>query len=268
MDEQKLIESLSQYPFYHIIPLTERVSTPGSPEHARSQQPVLQAIRELDCRGKRVLDIGCRDGLYCLEVEKLGASDIIGIDNDLSRGAIEVVLPFLQSRVQMHAMNVMDLLPSHFGKFDVVLFCGVLYHLRYPFWALKLLRDVMKPGGQMILETAIFYSSSQHAMLYCPVGADSPYEETSCTFFNKKGLTDTLHSLGWRVRAVSLLHPHAEGQDGPNNAPVIDRAVFVCDYVGNDPNNNVERYWHSGHDIHSQYGGDVKKVAESGILHR
>jgi 2-polyprenyl-3-methyl-5-hydroxy-6-metoxy-1,4-benzoquinol methylase len=266
MDDQTLAQSLSRYPFYHIIALNDRVSTPGSPDHVRSQQPVLKAISRLDVTGKRVLDIGCRDGLYSFAVERMGAAEVIGIDNDISKGAVEVVIPYLRSSVRMHQMNLMELVPGLFGKFDVIIFAGVLYHLRYPFWALKLLGDVMQPGGKMILETAIFYSSSKHSMLYCPVGKDSPYEATSCTFFNKKGLVDTLTSLGWRVHSTSLLHPHAENQDGPDKNPVIDRAVFVCEFVGCDADSNVEKYWHSGHDLHSQYGGDVARVKASGAL--
>jgi SAM-dependent methyltransferase len=260
MDDQTLEQRLSRYPFYHIIALNDRVSTPGSVDHVRSQQPVLNAIKCLDVAGKRVLDVGCRDGLYSLALERMGAAEVIGIDNDVSKGAVEVVIPYLKSSVRMHELNLMDLTPSRFGKFDIMVFAGVLYHLRYPFWALKLLGDMMNPGGVMVLETAIFYSSSKHAMLYCPVGNDSPYEETSCTFFNKKGLIDTLGSLGWRVLSTSVLHPDAEDRDGPNNSPVIDRAVLVCEYVGSDADSKVEQYWHAGHDLHSTFGGDSTKA--------
>jgi SAM-dependent methyltransferase len=265
MSEQELRDLLSKYKFYHIIPLTENVSTPGSMTHVKSQQPVLEAIRQLEVSGKRVLDVGCRDGLYSLEVEKLGAKEIVGFDNDLSYGAVNVVLPFLKSKVQMHEMNVLDLLPSTFGKFDIIVFAGVLYHLRYPFWTLKLLADVANPGCRMVLETAIFYSSSKHAMMYCPTGTESPYEASSCTFFNQKGLTDSLQSIGWDVHSVSLLHPDAADKDGPDGAPVIDRAVWTCEYVGMS-DEKLNHYWNKNHDIHKRFGGDDNRVRESKVL--
>jgi 2-polyprenyl-3-methyl-5-hydroxy-6-metoxy-1,4-benzoquinol methylase len=266
MDDQTLLHQLSQYEFYHTIQLNENVSTPGSPIHEKSQLPVLAAISRLDFRGKRVLDVGCRDGLYSFKAEKLGAKDIIGIDNDLSQGAVNVVIPYLNSKVQMYSMNMMDLTAERFGKFDIILFAGVLYHLRYPFYALKLLRDIVKPGGRMVLETAIFYSSIKHAMLYCPVGSESPYEASSCTFYNKKGLIDTLQSLGWAVRGVSLLHPDAEQRPDLGTDPIIDRAVFECEFVGVDETSQLELYWHGEHGLHARFGGDSKRVELSGAL--
>jgi 2-polyprenyl-3-methyl-5-hydroxy-6-metoxy-1,4-benzoquinol methylase len=266
MDEKTLVEQLANYSFYHTIPLTEKVSTPGSPIHEKSQLPVLAAISRLNFKGKRVLDVGCRDGLYSFKAEQLGAADVIAIDNDLSQGSVDVVIPFLRSKVQMHSMNMMDLTPESFGKFDIILFAGVLYHLRYPFYALKLLRDVMNPGGRMVLETAIFYSAINHAMLYCPVGSESPYEATSCTFYNKKGLIDTLQSLGWKVTSVSLLHPEAERRSDLGTDPIIDRAVFECEFTGVDSNSQLELYWHGEHSIHARFGGDSKKVSSSGLL--
>jgi tRNA (mo5U34)-methyltransferase len=83
------------------------------------------------------------------------------------------------------------------GFFDVILFPGVLYHLRYPFWGLKVLRDMMKPDGELLTETAIWPGDSNNAM--------SPYEPSSCTFFNEKGLVDTLKSLNFDTVEVEFL---------------------------------------------------------------
>ncbi len=78
MVEEEVKRRLSQYKFYHIIQLTETLATPGNPVHQASQAPVMQAIHALDLRGKRVLDVGCRDGLYAFAVERLGAAEVIG----------------------------------------------------------------------------------------------------------------------------------------------------------------------------------------------
>ena len=266
MTEEHLINRLADYKFYHTIQLTENIKTAGAPEHAVSQKPVLAEIQKLDFVEKRVLDVGCRDGLYSFLAEQKGAAEIVGIDHDLSQGAIELLIPFLKSKVRMHEMNLLNLKRETFGQFDVIIFAGVLYHLRYPFWSLKLLRDVMRPGGVMILETAVFYGQDNFPMLYCPTGDNSPYEATSCTFFNRKGLTETLQSLGWKVCFSSVLHPHAEGIASEEDRPVVDRAVFVCEYSAEHEGTTLENYWTGLHNLHTQFGGDVAAVEESALL--
>src|SRR5262245_32260291 len=136
MDERQIREQMARYKFYHIIQVTPNISTPGYLGLRKTQLPVLAALAGLDLRRKRVLDVGCRDGLFSFTAEHFGAREVIGIDNDVSRGAVEFLIPFFRSSVKMHEMNLYDLTPDHFGKFDVIVFAGVLYHLRYPNWGL------------------------------------------------------------------------------------------------------------------------------------
>ena len=272
MGENELRATLERYNFYHIIQLTEHISTPGNPKHVPTQRLVLDALSRMDLEGKRVLDIGCRDGLFSFEAEKRGSTKVIGIDNDLSRPAIEFLIPYFDSAVEMYEMNLFDLEPTTFGLFDVVILAGVLYHLRYPFWALKLVRDVLKDGGRLILETAIWCGARSHAMLYCPIGKESPYEPTSCTFFNEKGLVDALGSLGIQVetieyllrkpspgtiarkskRTADALVKHMRGLHTRSN---IDRAVFSCTVMRQSRDPLVAEYWDGIHDIHTRLGG-------------
>lgn len=256
MDENELAERLSHYSFYHVIPLTPTLSTPGIERFVPGQAKVLRILRSLDLEGKRILDVGCRDGLYSFEAEKAGASEIIGIDNDLSRGAVELIIPWLRSKVRMEEMNLLDLTPATYGVFDIVIFAGVLYHLRYPFLGLDVLRDVVAPAGLLVLETAIFVDKNQHALLHCPTPADSPYDPTSVSFFNMKGLVDTLRGFGFRVEASEL-----QGQKPaatPEKLPT-DRVVLLCrrDTEGEDAVHRRLRtaYWESLHDVHTKGRG-------------
>ncbi len=74
MDENEIRQRMAAYKnFYHVIRLTETSETPAVRAHVPSQGKVHRAIRSLDLEGKRILDIGCRDGLYSFECEKLGA---------------------------------------------------------------------------------------------------------------------------------------------------------------------------------------------------
>jgi SAM-dependent methyltransferase len=258
MDDATLKEKLAQYKFYHILKLKEGLETPGQPAFVPLQQKIRQALHALDLKGKRVLDIGCRDGMFCFEAERKGAREVIGIDNDLSRAATEFLIPYFDSHVKMFELNVYDLLPESFGKFDVIIFAGVLYHLRYPFWGLKRVRDVLADDGQLILETAVVEAWHHQPILYCPVGSDSPYEPTSVTFYNLKGLTDTLRTMGVSVQRVDYLIA------GHNLKwrlrrwltyfgirKFINRATLTCKLTPETAQEYDTRYWDGTHNYHT-----------------
>jgi SAM-dependent methyltransferase len=205
MTDDEIREAMKAYKFYHIIPLTETVSTPGNSVYVPAQQMFMKHLKSLDLKGKRVLDVGCRDGLFSFAAEKMGAAEVVGIDHDLSKPATEFLIPYFKSQVRMLEKNLYDLKAQELGLFEVILFPGVLYHLRFPFWGLKVLRDMMKPHGELLIETAIWLGDPNNAMLFCPINEDSPYEWTSTTFFNERGLVDSLTSLGFDTLHVELL---------------------------------------------------------------
>jgi SAM-dependent methyltransferase len=274
MTEAEILERMKKYPFYHSIQLTEQINTGGWEPIRNLVNMTLRNLRTLDLKGKRVLDIGCRDGIFCFEAEKLGAKEIIGIDNDPSLAMREFLIPFFNSKVQLVELNLMDLRPETHGKFDVVIFPGVLYHLRYPFWALKLVRDVIKDDGQLVLETAVYVDDNKLPLLFCPIGTESPYEPTSCTFYNTKAMMDTLYSLGLTVQRVEYLNNSpmhvrppthmrevvnaALGAAGKKPSPVIDRATFVCQMTPQVLDPHVVAYWDGTHRIHTKHHGHIE----------
>jgi tRNA (mo5U34)-methyltransferase len=247
MTEQEILQAINSYKFYHIIQLTTNISTPGNPNFVPPQNLCMKHIQSLDLSGKRVLDIGCRDGLFSFAAESMGAQEVVGIDNDLSKPATEFLIPFFKSRIKMVEKNLYDLKPDDFGLFDIVIFPGVLYHLRYPFWGLKTIRDIMKIGGHLLIETAIWDGDNDKAILFCPIGAESPYESTSCTFFNEKGLNDTLKSMGFDTIALECLEPKFPGR--------VNRYLFHSIFQGYDQDSFTAHYWDDLHQYHSQYGG-------------
>lgn len=56
----------------------------------------------LELEDGRVLDIGCWDGRFCFEVEKLGVKEVIGIDNDLFKGVVEFLIFYFELKVKMY----------------------------------------------------------------------------------------------------------------------------------------------------------------------
>jgi tRNA (mo5U34)-methyltransferase len=94
-----------------------------------------------DLRGKTVLDIGCNAGFYSIEMKRRGAVRVLGIDSDerylaQARLAAEV----LGVELELRQLSVYDV-ASLGERFDLVLFMGVLYHLRHPLLALDLLHE-------------------------------------------------------------------------------------------------------------------------------
>lgn len=88
-----------------------------------------------DLRGKRVLDIGAWDGWFSFEMEGRGA-EVMAIDV-FDNPRFREIHSRLSSRVDYRKMDVYDLHPDRTGRFDIVLFFGVLYHLKHPLLALE-----------------------------------------------------------------------------------------------------------------------------------
>jgi tRNA (mo5U34)-methyltransferase len=95
----------------------------------------------VDLRGRTVLDIGCNAGFYSIEMKRRGADRVLGIDVDpryLEQARLAASLRSVQ--IELRRLSVYQL-PRLGERFDIVLFMGVLYHLRYPLLALDLIRD-------------------------------------------------------------------------------------------------------------------------------
>jgi tRNA (mo5U34)-methyltransferase len=92
-----------------------------------------------DLTGKTVLDIGCNAGFYSIEMKRRGAERVVGIDFD-DRYLAQAMLArdVLGLEIEFRKHSVYDL-RSLGESFDVVLFMGVLYHLRHPLLALDLI---------------------------------------------------------------------------------------------------------------------------------
>ena len=125
-----------------------------------------------DLRGKTVLDIGCNGGFYSIEMKRRGADRVLAIDSDedylaQARFAAEV----LGAEVEFRRMSVYDV-ASIGEKFDLVLFMGVVYHLRYPLLALDLVREHVS-RDLLVFQSLLRGSNAVHRL-----EPDYPFEET------------------------------------------------------------------------------------------
>ncbi len=103
---------------------------------------------------RKVLDVGCGNGYYALQMHKAGAQAVIGVDPTLL-----YVMQFLAVNAFARSSGVFVLparlqeLPLPARKFDTTFSMGVLYHQRAPIDHLQQLRQTLRPGGQLVLET-------------------------------------------------------------------------------------------------------------------
>jgi tRNA (mo5U34)-methyltransferase len=120
---------------YHSIELPDGSILPGLQpvEHLRWRLDLFHLPEDL--RGKRVLDVGAWDGWFSFECERRGAEvvavDCIALDTFIEAKAL------LGSKVEYLTLDVNELSSKLLGTFDIVLFFGVLYHLRHPLLGLE-----------------------------------------------------------------------------------------------------------------------------------
>lgn len=124
-----------------------------------------------DLTGKSVLDIGCNGGFYSIEMKRRGAARVVGIDSDARYLAqARLATQVLGVDVEFHHLDVYEA-GSLGEKFDVVLFMGVLYHLRHPLLALDLLQE------HVVRDLLIFQTMERGSTQVGPVAADYPISE-------------------------------------------------------------------------------------------
>lgn len=106
-----------------------------------------------DLTGATVLDIGCNGGFYALQMKKRGAKRVLGIDIcERYLNQARLASRTLGLEIELEKRSVYDV-DQIAGQFDFVIFMGVLYHLRYPLYALD--KVVTKVGGKLVFQTMI-----------------------------------------------------------------------------------------------------------------
>src|SRR5881275_781905 len=161
-------------PWFHNINLG---GTWTAPDHFLGDYPGAKFRRfapqlPKDLGGKSVLDIGCNAGFYSIEMKRRGAGRVLGIDSDerylaQARLASEVLD---YDDIEFAKLDVYDV--AALGeKFDLVIFMGVLYHLRHPLLALDLIHQHV--AGDLLIYQSMQRGSDQDY----PIRADYDFFE-------------------------------------------------------------------------------------------
>lgn len=184
-----------------------------------------------DVKGKSVLDVGCNGGFYSIQMKQRGAKEVVGIDVDpryLEQARLATRV--LGAEVDLRELSVYDV--GALGrKFDVVIFMGVLYHLRHPLLALDLLREhvvgqtlifqTMTRGSHGVMTPDEDYSFEEQSIFEQPAFPRMHFiekkysnDQTNWWIPNRACVEAMLRSSGFEI----VDHPHAE--------------VYVCRVAG------------------------------------
>ena len=151
IEQDSLLEEIGKRKWFHRIEIAPGVITPGTEDTPRKAK-LLQLPEDLS--GKRVLAVGAYDGFFSFEVERRGPSFVLAYDHlRPEHTGFATAKKLLHSKVEHRFGSVYDLSPAGIGEFDIVLFLGVIYHLRHPLLALQRLHSVCR--GDMYLESHV-----------------------------------------------------------------------------------------------------------------
>ena len=156
---------LAQVPlWFHTFALNAEhgLYTPGVARDHRYRVPFLPE----SFAGQRVLDVGTFDGFYAFLAEHRGAERVVAVDSEQyvdwvrARWGIELepgagfraIAELLDSRVEYVRGDALELAGTE-ERFDVVLCFGILHRVENPLGLLRILGDLLAPGGHMLLET-------------------------------------------------------------------------------------------------------------------
>ncbi len=116
--------------------------------------------------GARVLDVGSGNGYACLRAIGAGAAEVLGIDPTwlyvMQFQALACFLP----RIPVGVVPLpLERLPASVCDFDIVMSMGVLYHRRSPLDHLSELKQRLRRGGTLVLESLVVEGAKGYALV-------------------------------------------------------------------------------------------------------
>lgn len=195
--------------WHHSIDLGHGLVTPGQDNSARK----LERLKLPDSlAGQTVLDVGAWDGFFSFEAARRGARRVLATDSYCwdgshdwgSQRGFHLARQVLGSPVEDRQIDVLDLSPERIGTFDVVLFLGVLYHMKHPQLALDRVASVT--GQMLILETVVDLLSCRRPAMAVYVNDELGQDHTNWCGPNPAAVVGMLKIAGFkRVEIVSGL---------------------------------------------------------------
>ena len=190
-------------------------------------------------KGHRCLDFGTMNAALAVLMEKRGAQVVTQDSMPNYYATVNLVQEAYGTNFEyLNDVSIYDLRLSRDDKFDVVLFCGIMYHLINPMIELAIARSFLSPGGLMLIETQSMLSQPSVSSNFFEIGAV------------------TIPSVGFLehfcrilcLKPIDMVYINGGGT-GPNKK---GRIAFVCRAV-ESPALDVG-YQNNAAEIHAFYG--------------
>lgn len=189
-------------------------------------------------KNRNILDIGCGNGYHCWRMHGQGARLVIGIDPSwLFWVQFQAIKHFMGDKpVYLLPMRV-EHLPADLNAFDTVFSMGVLYHRRSPIDHLLQLKNCLRNGGELVLETLITEGHEHEALV-----PDSRYAKMRNVWFlpTVATLTQWLRRCGFKeIDVVDINQTSIEEQRSTDWMPYESLENFLDP---EDHNKTIEGY--------------------------
>ena len=212
-----LMDEINQINWWHRIDLGNGITTPGRDDSPTKLDQIKLPKR---LHGLSVLDIGAWDGFFSYECERRGAKRVVALDKPvwdcpgLGKKGFQFAHRMLGSKVEDVELEVLDISPERVGVFDLVLFLGVLYHMRHPLLALEKVASVT--GKQVILETHVDMNEVSRPVLAFYPGDELAGDDSNWFGPNRAAVEAMLRVVGFKkVEMVSSTLAVAKPGEGP-----------------------------------------------------
>ena len=212
MTTEELRARVARIRWHHSIDLGNGIVTPGQDNSPRKLRR-LKLPETLE--GKSVLDVGAWDGYFSFEAERRNARRVLATDSYSWNGSHDwgdkrgfyLAREVLGSKVEDMDIDVLELSPERVGTFDVVLFLGVLYHMKHPMLAVERVASVT--AGMVIVETVVDMLSCSRPAFAFYAGDELGRDATNWCGPNPQAVVGMLQTAGFhRIEVVSGLRPY------------------------------------------------------------
>jgi tRNA (mo5U34)-methyltransferase len=235
---KRFLDEMQKLQWFQQVRVEDGITTPGSND---SHWILERMAFPKDLSGRSVLDVGAFDGAMSFECERRGADRVVAFDLIDNRPTLRLVHEYLRSKVEIVRGSIYTIDPKKLGVFDYVLFCGVLYHCRYPALAIDRLRtvtratcfvethisrlDVRYPATGLELPLTVFYENREWML-----------DQTNWTAPNCEQVMGWFRSAGFDIAPIDIKEDRGtfKADVRPGVPPYIVQAYNDEEYAGMD----------------------------------
>lgn len=188
--------------WFHSIDLGHGIVTPGL-KSAQTLSLEAGVIFRESVAGKTVLDIGAWDGYFSFEAARRGAKRVLATDSFCWSGGgwgtqkgFNLVREVTGLPVDDYEIDPMNLSAREVGVHDVVLFLGVLYHLKHPLYVLEKVAEVTREFA--VIETQLAFRNIDKPCLAFYPGRELNDDDTNWFAPNVPAAIGMLQTVGFK----------------------------------------------------------------------